>query len=307
MATAPSGHSPQPAGDGARMTLGEHLRELRRRVIKSALGVAAGTILSFAFYDPIFKVLTHPFCSLPESRRGIDDGHIDQTCHLYFFHPLDAFAIRLRVGIIVGILISSPVWLYQLWAFITPGLKRNERRWALTFVGASSALFAIGGLLCYLTLPKALSFLLGAVGDNAQSVLGIDQYLGFTTSMLIIFGASFELPLVLVILNLTGLLSAKRMASWRRPAIFLLFVFAAVITPSQDPITMTVMGGGLAILYEVAVVIGRVHDRRAAQRRAEIWAALDSDDPAAALLARKGRTASVDGAVDDPGRAVHPA
>jgi sec-independent protein translocase protein TatC len=282
------------------MTLAEHLRELRTRVIRAAIGVAVGAVAAYVFYDPIFKVLTHPFCSLPASRRSIDGGRIDASCHLYFFHPLDAFAIRLRVAIIVGALVSSPVWLYQLWAFITPGLKRNERRWALTFVGASSALFAAGAVLAYVTMAKALSFLLGAVGNNAQSVLGIDQYLGFTTSMLLIFGASFELPLVLVLLNLAGLLSAKRLASWRRPAIFVLFVFAAVITPSQDPITMTVMGGGLALLYEVAVVIGRVHDRRAARRRAELWAALDSDDPAAALRARQaGREA-----VTDPGPAT---
>jgi sec-independent protein translocase protein TatC len=276
-------------GDGGRMTLAEHIRELRARLIKSALAILAAAILAYVFYDPIFKVLTHPYCTLAVSHGqtgraptgSLTSGNVG--CHLYFFHPLDAFAIRLRVAILAGVLLSSPVWLYQVWAFITPGLRRNERRWALSFVASSAALFAVGALLAYVTLPKALNFLLGAVGNNAINLLGIDQYLTFTTQILIIFGASFELPLLLVILNLAGLLSASRMAHWFRPAVFLLFVFAAVITPSQDPITMSVMGGGLSLLYGVAVLIARANDRRRAIRRQQLLAALDSNDPAAAV------------------------
>jgi sec-independent protein translocase protein TatC len=271
------------------MTLVEHIRELRARLIKSALAVLVGAIAAYVFYDPIFKILTHPYCSLPVSHGQtgrVPVGSLTSPhdgCHLYFFHPLDAFAIRLRVAIIAGVLLSSPVWLYQAWAFITPGLRRNERRWALSFVGSSAALFGIGAFLAYVTLPKALNFLLGAVGNNAINLLGIDQYLTFTTQILVIFGASFELPLVLVVLNLAGLLSASKMAHWFRPAVFLLFVFAAVITPSQDPITMSVMGGGLSLLYGVAVLLARVNDRRREARRQHLLAALDSNDPAAAL------------------------
>ena len=294
----------RPADDPSRMTLAQHIRELRSRLIRAALAVAAATVAAYVFYDPIFKVLTHPYCSLPVSRGQVGQaplGSIDSPhagCHLYFFHPLDAFAIRLRVAIIAGVLLSSPIWLYQLWAFITPGLRRNERRWALSFVGASAALFALGAVLAYVTLPKALSFLLGAVGNNAINLLGIDQYLSFTTQILVIFGtdraadpcilvifgASFELPLLLVVLNLAGLVSAQRLTLWGRPAVFLLFVFAAVVTPSQDPITMSVMGGGLSLLYGAAVLVARAHDRRAARKQAALWAALDSADPAASLL-----------------------
>jgi sec-independent protein translocase protein TatC len=265
------------------MTLLEHLLELRARLFKALLGLLAGCIAGFVLYPQIFDFLKHPYCRLPAAHRGLGGA----GCQLFQFGVFEGFAVRLHVAIIAGVILSSPLWLYQLWAYITPALHRNERRWAVTFVGCSLALFAAGAAVAFVMLNKALEFLLSVAGHGVSPVLGITPYLNFVTLMLVIFGVSFEFPLLIVMLNLAGVLSSARLRSWRRMEIFLVFAFAAVATPSQDPFTMTALAIPMALLYEAAVVVARVHDRRVAQRAAASpYADLSPDEPSPLDLTR---------------------
>lgn len=253
------------------MTLAEHLGELRNRLIKSAFALAIGVVLAFVFYKQVFDFVTHPYCELPASRR-LTGG---DSCLLTFTGITGAFSIQLRVAMIVGVIVSAPIWLYQLWAFVTPGLHRRERRWALTFAGISTVLFAGGSAFGYYSLNRALEFLL-SFGSGLTPVIAIDRYLSFVTNILLVFGASFEFPLLLILLNLAGIVSAYRLRSAWRTIIFGIFAFAAVVTPSQDPITMSLMAAPMTVLYGVALVVALVHDRRVARRNP--YAGLNDDE-----------------------------
>jgi sec-independent protein translocase protein TatC len=250
--------------EDSRMSLTEHLTELRNRLAKALIVIIIATIVCFFFEPHIFNFLKEPYCHLPASRR-VTVG-TNQECRLYFFGILDGFMIRLKISLIAGIVASSPVWLYQLWSFITPGLHRHERRWSLTFVAASVLLFLLGAFFAYVTLSKGLSLLLSFGGDGLASLLDVNKYLSYVTAMLLIFGLSFEVPLLVTMLNLAGVVPTQKLRDWRRPEIMLVFVFAAVVTPSQDPFTMLALGLPMVILYEVAVIIGRLNDRRKARR-----------------------------------------
>jgi sec-independent protein translocase protein TatC len=247
--------------DDARMALVDHIRELRNRLLKCSVAVVVGVIVAFIFYDEIFDFLTHPYCQLPANRRVGGSG-----CQLAFFGVLEPLAVKVRVSLIGGV-IALPVLLYQLWAFITPGLHSRERKWALPFLLTSLALFALGGFFAYITLAKGLQFLLGFAGDNLTAVLGVDRYLKFVTLMLLAFGVSFEFPVVLVFLDLVGIVNHDRLRRARRGAIFGIFVFAAFITPSQDPFTLFAMAIPMCIFYEGCVLFSRLH-ARAKRRRA---------------------------------------
>ena len=248
------------AGPDGRMSLVDHFIELRTRVVRACVAIVLGMVVGYLIWSPVAKLLEHPYCSLPFDKRNPYNG-LD-ACRFLQTHPLDAFAIRLRVSAIVGVLLSAPVWLYQLWAFVTPGLKHKERQWALSFVASSLVLFSAGVTAAYLMLNKALAFLLSAAGGSVGSALDIGQYLGFITRVMLLFGLSFEFPLIIVILNLAHLVRHERLWSWRRMEIFLVTVFAAVVTPSTDPYTMLALALPLWILYEVAALIAMVHDRR---------------------------------------------
>lgn len=246
------------------MTLAEHIRELRNRLGWSLAAIFVLTIVAFFYYKPIFHVIDRPYCTLPAAHRGAGGP----GCHLYYFGVLEGFTVRVKVAFIAGVLGASPIWLYQLWAFIAPGLHRSERKWALWFVAASLALFAAGATTAYFILHQGLRFLLQALGNGVQPLIGINQYLSFFTMMLVVFGVAFEFPLLVVMLNMAGIVSFERLRSWRRMEIFLVFAFAAVATPSQDPLSMIAMALPMCLLYEVALIVARIHDRRTAQRDA---------------------------------------
>uniref|UniRef100_UPI001041597A twin-arginine translocase subunit TatC n=1 Tax=Candidatus Protofrankia californiensis TaxID=1839754 RepID=UPI001041597A len=197
--------------EDSRMSLTEHLRELRNRLAKALIVLAVATAVCFYFEPHIFNFLKDPYCSLPEDIRSGVDGQ----CQLAFFGILDAFMIRLKISLIAGAVVSAPVWLYQLWSFITPGLHRHERRWSLTFVGFSLVLFALGGFFAYLTLSKGLELLLGFSGDGLVSILDVNKYLSYVIAMLVVFGLSFEIPLLVAMLNLAGVVSTAKLRSWR--------------------------------------------------------------------------------------------
>jgi sec-independent protein translocase protein TatC len=260
------------------MTLIEHLYELRYRLGLAAVGVVVGGILGFLWWSyqvgpipSLGQLVTGPYCSLPTSTRVTFGNH---PCSLLQTKPFEGFSIRLKVGVAMGVVLSSPVWLYQVWAFITPGLYRKERRFALTFVFSAVILFLAGALAAYLVVPKALRVLTGVGGSEFVTALAGTDYVGFMVALLAIFGASFELPLLVVMLNRIGMVKYQQLKKWRRGMIFALFVFAAFATPGQDPISMLVLAGGLTVLLEASVQISRVHDRRKARQELaseEFW------------------------------------
>lgn len=243
------------------MSLMEHLAELRWRLFKAALGIAVGAVLGYVFFPQIFEFLKAPYCALPpETRPNLTGG-----CNLLAFGPLDQFAVRLKVAMISGVVLSSPIWFYQLWAFITPGLHKHEKRFAWTFVVSATLLFILGAAMAYYTLGKGLEFLL-SIAPGTITALQVTKYLSYVTAMLLVFGVSFEFPLIVVMLNRIGAVTHAKLTSLRRPIIFGVFVFAAIATPSQDPITMCGMAIPMSLLFEASLVITRFHDRRKAKR-----------------------------------------
>jgi len=245
------------------MSVIDHLRELRNRLIVSLLIIAVGAIAAYFFYDQILEFLKRPYCDVPYERRfpGIEGSE----CKLVFTGVLDGFTTRLKVSAIAGAILTSPFWLYQLWAFVTPGLHRHERRYALTYVSIATLLFLTGAALSYVTLRKGLDVLIGSAGDSVEALLTANSYISFVTLMVLAFGVAFQVPLLVIMLNRVGILPYATLRRSQRIAIFLLFVFAAVATPSGDPFTMTALAGSLVILFEIAVLVARIHDRRKAK------------------------------------------
>ena len=260
------------------MSLIAHLTELRNRIAKALLALLVATAIAFWWYEHgLGEFIRAPYCGLaPDLRFG--DG--DTGCGLLITDVFGGVFIRLKVAFLAGAVLSAPFWLWQLWAFITPGLKRNEKRYGIVFVAVSTLLFALGAVLAYISLSAGLELLLSLAGDGVVIALTAQDYIGFVLSLLVAFGVSFELPLIAVALNLVGILTYEVLSSSRRWIFFLTFVFAAFVTPTQDPFTMMLMAGPMIVLFEGAIQIARVVDKRRAKREAALaFPGVGEDEP----------------------------
>ncbi len=273
-----------PKTDDGRMAVMDHLRELRRRIIWASVFIALGAVVGWYLYPHTLHFLERPYCAVPSKFRVVSSTPGSPKCALIYHGALDGFTTRLKVSVISGAVFTAPFWLYQIWAFVTPGLKKNERRYSLTFIAASTVLFASGMTLAYLVLTKGLQVLLEQSGYGTQAQLTINDYISFVTLMLVVFGAAFELPLLVIMANMAGVLPAKILKKSQRIAVFLIFLFAAIATPSTDPFTMCAMAIPMVVLFEGSVLFAVVHDRRKARRQAEERAAVHLDDDVASSI-----------------------
>lgn len=249
---------PNPEG----MTLMEHISELRSRVVKAMIALLIGGALGFTLYNPVLDRLVEPYCDQKAEqaeRRELtgDDPTIDAGCQLVVTDPLESFSIRLKVSAYLGLLFASPVVLFQLWRFITPGLYDNEKRYAIPFVLSSIALFLLGAALALWTFPRTLEFLAAFGGDNLTTLYTPSKYLGLLIFMMLAFGIGFEFPVILTFLQLARVLHWRQLAKFRRYAIVSVFVVNAIITPSGDPITLLAMSIPMCLFYEASILIGR--------------------------------------------------
>ncbi len=251
---------------GDEMTLFEHLEELRSRLFKSAVAIVLGLAIGFVFHEQVLAILRQPYCNLPtDLRRGLSGG---SECELIVLRVLDGFFVSLKASAVVGVVVAAPMVCFQIWRFVTPGLRPVERRYAIPFLLITQVLFAGGAVFSYFLIPRALEFLLGFAGEGIVPVLSANEYLTFILQTMIAFGIAFEFPVVLVMLSLMGVISADGMRRYRRHALFGTFVAAAVITPTQDPLTMLLMAAPLVAFYELSVLAARVIERRRRARTA---------------------------------------
>ncbi|MEU4567874.1 twin-arginine translocase subunit TatC [Micromonospora sp. NPDC023956] len=258
------------AAEGS-MTLVEHFRELRNRLFRASLAILIGFGFGLWLAGPVLNILRKPYCDLPKFQET------GASCDFVQLGPADLFLLNLKIGLWVGLIIAAPVWLYQLWAFIAPGLHRHERRYAYVFTGLAAPLFAAGALLAYFVTAKGLEFLLNVAGSEIQTTLDITRYVSFVTNLILLFGVAFEFPLIVLMLNFVGLASARRLLGWWRIAVFLFFAFAAVVTPTPDPFGMTALALCLCLLYFAAVGVAFLNDRRKGRDK-EVYAGIDDDE-----------------------------
>lgn len=243
------------------MTLIEHLRELRTRLAKACLAILVGGVLGYLVAKRVQEYLNRPYC---DYYKTLHPGP-DVVCGFNVTSVLDPFLINLKIALYIGLIIAGPIWLYQLWAFIAPGLHRRERRYTYAFAAVATPLFASGFVIGFFLVSRSVPFLLG-MSTSYTTTVNLDGYFDFVTSVMLLFGLGFELPLVVVMLNFSGLVSAKRLLGWWRIAVFLMFFFAAVVTPTPDPFNMTVLALCLAVLYFGAVGVAFINDRRRGRR-----------------------------------------
>jgi sec-independent protein translocase protein TatC len=254
----------------AKMSLSGHLKELRNRLFWSALFIIGGSVAGWFMFDAVFNELQRPIVELaakPGSNATIN-----------FPTVVSAFDVRLQVSIFLGILMSAPIWLYNLWAFVTPGLKKRERRYTIGFVLASVPLFIGGTALAWSSLPTFVVVLVGFTPDGAANVINASEYILFTIRILLVFGLAFVLPVALVMLNFAGVITAQNIIKSWRMAVFVSAVVGAIATPVAEPMAMFLLMIPLLILYFLAAGIAYLHDKRVAKK----LAALELADPQAA-------------------------
>ncbi|XED70875.1 twin-arginine translocase subunit TatC [Streptomyces sp. QH1-20] len=257
-----------------RMPLAEHLRELRNRLAKAVLAIVVVALLAAFYNTQLMDFLSSPVPKCPD--RDLAQSH-GGNCAVLTFNSLGApFGTVVKVCLLAGVTISSPVWLYQLWAFLAPGLHKNEKKYTVAFVATAAPLFVAGAYLAYLIMPMSMRVLLSITPETAANTLSLNDILDFTVRMILVFGLAFELPLILVMMNMVGMVTGKTMATWWRGVVMGIFVFGAIATPSTDPFGMCILAVPIIILYFFAVGFSLLNDKRRARNNPD--ALLDDDE-----------------------------
>ncbi|MBB5873869.1 sec-independent protein translocase protein TatC [Allocatelliglobosispora scoriae] len=251
------------------MTLIEHIRELRSRLTRATLAILVGVIVGYFLSTDIFKLIQEPYCSLQPDPTNCQFVSLEVTAQ---------FMLKLKLALWAGLVLSSPVWLYQLWAFIAPGLHRHERKWAYIFGAIAGPLFMTGAVLAYVAVHQGLKFLLEQGFANVAVTLEIGAYTSFITNFVLLFGASFEFPVLLLLLNFSGAVTGRRMLGWWRIAIFLCFVFAAITTPDPGPFGMTLLALALSLLFFGSVGVALINDKRRARKERKLYGDIGDDE-----------------------------
>lgn len=236
--------------DGA-MPLAEHLRELRSRIIRSLIGITIGMTVAWIVYPSLFAFLRRPF-----------DAVMGDSATLALTGVADPFTLQIQVSAVGGLVLASPIWLYQLWRFITPGLHGNERRWAALFVGIAVPLMGLGAWLAYTVMPIGLQVLFGFTPEGVENIVGVDRYLGFFFRMLLVFAVGFLTPFILVLMNFADLVRGRSLLKSWRGIVMGTMVFGAVATPTGDPVNLLLLTGPILVLMFGAIGITLLNDRR---------------------------------------------
>jgi sec-independent protein translocase protein TatC len=253
--------SQRQANPDGRMPLMEHIRELRSRLLKALAVIVIGMGIGFipAVYDRIWNFVYHPF---KQAVHELGASHVQ----LIAIGVFDPFMLRVQIAFFFGLIVTCPFWLYQIWAFIAPGLYHREKRWSYAFVATAAPLFLAGATIAYFAMSRGLRYLFALAPSGIAVYPTVTNYLSYFEAMILGFGLAFELPLALVMLNMVGILSHERIRKWRRIMIFLVFVFAGIASPSPDPLTMLMLAVPCVLLIEVAEVLIWANDRRRANR-----------------------------------------
>ncbi|GAB4003938.1 twin-arginine translocase subunit TatC [Nocardioides ultimimeridianus] len=244
-----------PVSADGRMALSDHLRELRARVLKSALILALGFVAAIFFYHQLLQLVTGPY---DDARRILGDDRTD----IYTSGAAGGFMLFMKLTGLAALVGTSPFWLYQIWAFILPGLHAHERKWSHVFMLIAGPLFLVGIVVGYVTLPKGLQILIGFNPHDVHNLVEFNEYLSFFSRTLLTFGIAFEIPVFVVLLNLAGIVKGSQLGAYRSWIIVGTFIFAAAATPSTDPFTMTIMAVPMCLLFGISEVIARLNDRR---------------------------------------------
>jgi sec-independent protein translocase protein TatC len=246
----------QLVGEDGRMALGDHLRELRARLLRSVLALTVALIVALFFYDQLFEIIYRPYQIAREHLEGKVDtrGTISGAGG-----PL---LLQLKMCGVAAVIVTAPYWLLQIWGFVVPGLHPNEKRWTRLFAAVAGPLFIVGVAVGYYVLPKGLEVLIGFAPEKLQSLVDFGEYFSFFSRMLLVFGVSFEIPLFVVLLNLAGVVSGRTLGRYRPWIIIGTFVFAAVATPSTDPFSMLMLAIPMVVLFMVSELVARLVDRR---------------------------------------------
>jgi len=228
----------------------EHLGELRGRVFKAGLAVIAGAVVAFIFRNWIFDLLIAPFDAIAGDRS------------LVFFRPTEAFSLFMRISFFGGVVLASPILIYQVWAFVAPALNRREKKWVIPIIASLTLLFLGGVAFGYWSLERGLGFLLDFGGDDLEATIGGSYYLTFALRFLLVFGLAFEFPVFLFAAAAVGVVGSRRLAQGRRWAVLIIVTVGAVVTPSGDPLTLLLLSVPLYVLYEITILLIRFVLRR---------------------------------------------
>ena len=239
------------------MTIMEHFHDLRSRLVRSVIAIVAATAISLVFAQDAISFLSQPYCDMKQSLEGREQ----EICEFNLSSPISEFTLMLKVALYMGLVVSAPVWMYQLWAFIAPGLHRHERKYAYYFTTIATPLFMAGAFLAYFVVSRGMQFFMN-INPNFNITIDLERYINFYLGVMIVFGIGFEFPLIMLMLNVVGLVTAKRMLGWWRIVVFMSFLFTAIMTPTPDPFGMTALAICMIILYMGAVGIAHLNDKR---------------------------------------------